>query len=209
MKFDGLSLSKNTFFQLKHIQRIYPTLLSPSYVKIHQMTYVIFETICYFSRHSPNTFLAQTLHTFYKNSLSKWKFSDLSLLALKFSKFLMSFFEPIVSVSSKFASLFSVMYFFIKIFIYFGRKVSIKVQIIRLSTVRMKMNQITYVFLQATNRLSVKFCITLQCHDTFFFWSFLTETYALHKKSPSMYDFSDFWVVSWKFTQFLMSFSKP
>ena len=33
---------KNTFYQLKHIQRIFPTLLSATWVKIHQMTYVIF-----------------------------------------------------------------------------------------------------------------------------------------------------------------------
>ena len=40
---------------------------------------------------------------------SKSKFSDLPLLALKFTKFLMSFFEPRVSFSSNFESLFSVM----------------------------------------------------------------------------------------------------
>ena len=39
---------KNTFFQLKHyIQRIYLTLLSTT-VKIHQIPYVIFETISHF-----------------------------------------------------------------------------------------------------------------------------------------------------------------
>ena len=54
-------------------------------------------------------FLSQTLDTFYKSSLSKWKFSDLPLLTLKFTKFLMSFLEPRVSFSSNFASLFSVM----------------------------------------------------------------------------------------------------
>ena len=38
-------------------------------------------------------FLAQTLHTFYKSSPSKCKFSDFPLLRLKFTKFLMSFFK--------------------------------------------------------------------------------------------------------------------
>ena len=38
-------------------------------------------------------FLAQTLHTFYKSSPSKWKFSDLPLQRLKFFKFPMSFFK--------------------------------------------------------------------------------------------------------------------
>ena len=56
----------------------------------------------------------------------------------------------------------------------------------------MKINQIPYVIFQATCQFSFKFCITLQCHDTEFLWNFLTETYALDKKSPSMYTFSDF-----------------
>ena len=42
-------------------------------------------------------FLAQTLHTFYKSSPSKCKFSDFALLALKFTKILMSFFKQKVS----------------------------------------------------------------------------------------------------------------
>ena len=52
----GYFCPKNIFLQLKHIQRIYPTLLWTSCVKIHQMTYVIFETICHFSGHSPSIF---------------------------------------------------------------------------------------------------------------------------------------------------------
>ena len=52
----GYFCPKNTFLQLKHIQRIYPTLLSTSCVKIHQMTNDIFETICHFSRHIPSIF---------------------------------------------------------------------------------------------------------------------------------------------------------
>ena len=39
-------------------------------------------------------------------------------------------------------------------------------QISRLSTVCMKINQIPYVILQATTQFSFKFGITLQCHDT-------------------------------------------
>ena len=40
---------------------------------------------------TPLYFLAQTLHTFYKSSSSKSKFSDFSLLGLKFTKFLVIF----------------------------------------------------------------------------------------------------------------------
>ena len=46
--------------------------------------------------------LAQTLHTIDKSNTAKCKFSDLPLLALKFSKFIMSLFEPKVSFSSNF-----------------------------------------------------------------------------------------------------------
>ena len=44
-----------------------------------------------------------------KSSTSKCKFQDLPLLALKFTKFLMSFLEPRISFCSNFASLFGVM----------------------------------------------------------------------------------------------------
>ena len=91
----GYFSPKNTFLQLKHyIQRIYLTLLPTTCVKIHQMTYVIFETISNFSRHNSSVFfLAQTLHTFYKSSPSKCIVSDFPLLALKFTEVLMSFFQ--------------------------------------------------------------------------------------------------------------------
>ena len=47
---------KNTFHQLKHIQKIYLTLLSTTCVKIHQITYAIFETITHFSQHNSVSF---------------------------------------------------------------------------------------------------------------------------------------------------------
>ena len=152
----GYICPKNTFLQLKHyIQRIYLTLLSTTCVKIHQIPYVIFETISHFSRHNSSvffssnityflqkqpikvqifrlstaqvkvhqiphiifrtksqfffnvwisfqchersffcTFLAETLYAIDKSSTSKCKFSDLPLLELTFTKFLMSFLEP-------------------------------------------------------------------------------------------------------------------
>ena len=42
----------------------------------------------------------------------------------------------------------------------------IKVQIFRLSTARMKINQIPYVIFQATSQFSFKLCNTVQFHDT-------------------------------------------
>ena len=45
-------------------------------------------------------------------------------------------------------------------------------QISRLSTAPMKINQIPYAIFQATSWFSFKFCITLRCHDTYFVWNF-------------------------------------
>ena len=69
----------------------------------------------------------------------------------------------------------------------------IKVQIFRLSTARMKINQIPYVIFQATNQFWFKLCNTLQCHDTQFLLNFLTETvHDLEKKSPSIHNIQTF-----------------
>ena len=97
-------------------------------------------------------------------------FSDFLVVGWKFTKFLMSFLEPRVSFSSNFALLFSVMkhnsaVFFHLNFICFGLKAPMKVQIFRLSTACMKINQILYVIFQATCQFSFKICITFQCHD--------------------------------------------
>ena len=54
------------------------------------------------------TFQGETLCAIGKSSTSKSKFPNLPLLALKFTKFLMPFLVPRVSISSNFASLFSV-----------------------------------------------------------------------------------------------------
>ena len=144
MKFDGLLLSKKYIPSAKIYTEDLCNITFNFFVKIHQMTsflkpYVIFHDTV------PYIFLAQTLHTFYKSSLSKWNFSYFPLLVLKLTKLLMSFLEPRASFFSNFASLFSVMrltlpYFFIKILICFGQKDRSKVQIFRLSTARMKIN---------------------------------------------------------------------
>ena len=108
----GYFYPKNTFQQLEHyLPKIYLTLLSTTCVKIHQITYVIFETIykSFYTTQFLRIFFVQTLHTFYKSSPSKCKFLDFPLLGLKFTKFLMSFFRQKVSFSSKFGPFFSVM----------------------------------------------------------------------------------------------------
>ena len=74
-------------------------------------------------------------------------YSDLTLLALKFIKLLMSFLEPRISFSSNFASLFSVMkhnssVLFHQKFQMLWTKNPIKFQIFRPLTACMKINQI-------------------------------------------------------------------
>ena len=144
--------------------------LSTARVKVHQFSHVIFQTKSqfffkvwiFFQCHERQffcTFLAQTLYAIEKSSTSKCKLSDLPLLTLKFTKFLMSFLDPRVSFSSNFASLFLVMrhnysvLFHLNLYM-LGQKDPIKVEVFRLSTARMKINQ-------AINPFSFKFCITL------------------------------------------------
>ena len=77
--------------------------------------------------------LAQTLHTFSKSSPSKSKFSNFPMLALKFTKFLKSFFKQ-KSVFLQSLNLFSVsweiilLYFFSWNFLCYWQKRHIKVQ---------------------------------------------------------------------------------
>ena len=68
-----------------------------------------------------------------------------------------------------------------------------KVQTFRLSTARMKINQVSYVIFQATSLVSFKFCIIFQCHDTKFLWNFLAELLQSGQNEPSSkYKFWDF-----------------
>ena len=92
----GYFCPKNAFLQLDHyMPKIYLKLLSTTCVKIHEITYVIFETMykSFLMTQFLCIFFAQTFHTFYKSSPSKCKFSDFPLPGLKFTKFLMSFFK--------------------------------------------------------------------------------------------------------------------
>ena len=92
---------KTVFLHLKHYLQIYLTLFSTTCLKVYQIPYVVFETVSHFTRkNSPILFCF-----FWQRS----KFSDFSLLKLKFIKFLTSFFKQKVSFSLNFGSLFSVM----------------------------------------------------------------------------------------------------
>ena len=127
-------------------------------VKIHQISHVTFQTRSEFffkvwstrqchERQLFCTFLAETLNAIEKSSTSKWKFSDLSLVELKFTKFLMSFLKPRDSFSSNFTSLSRVMrhkssaLFHLKLYV-LSTKLTDQVQIFRPSTTHININQI-------------------------------------------------------------------
>ena len=135
--------------------------LSTARVKIFQIPHVIFQTKSQFffkvwitsqcrERSFFCTFLAETLYAIDKSSTSKCKFSDLPLLALKFTKFFMSCLEPRVSFPSNFASLFSVMrhnssaLFRLNFYMLWT---NFKVQISRPLTALMKIKQMSYISL--------------------------------------------------------------
>ena len=99
LKFDGLLLSKK---YIPSAKTLYTEDLSN--ITFNYLCENSPNSLCHFWNHKSFfttqllcIFLAQTLHTFYKSSPSKCKFSDFPLLALKFTKFLMSFFKQKVS----------------------------------------------------------------------------------------------------------------
>ena len=62
----GYICLKTTFLQLKHyIQKIYLTLLSTTFVRIHQIPYVIFETISHFSRYTTRPYNISSKTTYF------------------------------------------------------------------------------------------------------------------------------------------------
>ena len=58
----GYICLRTAFLQLKHIQKIYLTLLSTTCVKIYQISYVIFETKSHFSRHNSSVLFSLKCH---------------------------------------------------------------------------------------------------------------------------------------------------
>ena len=133
----GYFCPKNTFVQLKHyMQDIYVTLLSTTCVKIHQIPYVISETISRFSQHNSSNSSNSSCH-FSKKS----EFQNLDHFLVSWEKIQKN-------------------YVFSWNFLYFWQKWHIQVQIFRLLSARMKNNQIPYVIFQATSHFSI-----LQCHD--------------------------------------------
>ena len=106
----GYFCPKNTFLQLKHyIQRIYLTLLSTTCVKIHQIPYVIFETISHFSRHNSSVFFSSNITYFLKKQLIKMQVFQLSTARINIHQIPHAIFQQKVGFSLKSGSLYSFM----------------------------------------------------------------------------------------------------
>ena len=139
---------------------IYVTLRSTTYVKISL-----------FHDTSPPVILISNITYFLQKQPIKVQYSDLLLLALKFTKFLMSFFKQKVSFSSKFRSHFSVtrdhssVLFQLK-FQMLWTKVSHQSENFRIAIARIKFHQIPHVIFGTKSQFFLKLYITPQCHET-------------------------------------------
>ena len=157
LKFDGLYLSKKYIpsaktytYDISNITFNYLCQNSPKSLHYfwNHKSFFMTQLLC--------IFLAQTLHTCYKSSPWKSKFSDFSLLALKFTKFLKSFLEPRVSFSSNFASLFSVVrhnsskLLHLNLYTLWTKGTNQSANFQTFQTARMKINQIPYVIFKVT-----------------------------------------------------------
>ena len=143
----GYICQKNIFLQVKHyIQRIYLTLRSTTCVKFHQTLYVIFETICHFSRHNSSVLF------WLKHFILLTKISHQSANFQIFECFNQSspnsscqFRNHKVKVCPNFASLFSVMsplYFLPQTFILWTKR-AYRSEISRLLSGWVKIHQIS------------------------------------------------------------------
>ena len=103
-------------------------------------------------------------------STSKCKFSDFSLLAIKSTKFIMSFLEPRISFfqtldNSSVSLDITLLYLPIYKFVCSGQKEDMGMQIFRLSTYCQNISQILYVTLQATSHLFlILYHLSFSCH---------------------------------------------
>ena len=115
-----------------------------------------------------------------------------------------------VRVYSKFASLFNVMkdnssvFLLLKHCILWTKRAHQK-RIFRLLSGWVKIHQIPHVIFEITSQFFYNICITLQRHERELFFTFLAETlHDLNKRNPSKCKISDFWLLTWNFTKFVL-----
>ena len=171
--------------------------------------------LCHFWNHKPfftthllYIFSAQTLYTFYESN-PKCQFLDFSLLELKLTKFLMSFFKHKMSYSSKFGY-FSVpwgiiLYFFSWNLYAIDKSSTSKHKFSDLTLLAWKFTKFL-LFFKPKVGFSWNFAslFSVMRHNSCIFSS--KSLYALEKRIQSKCKFSDFWLLAWKLIKFLVIF---
>ena len=114
-----------------------------------------------------------------------------------------------VRVYSNFASLFSVMKDDSFVFLWLKpqilwTKIAHQSEVFGLLSGWVKTHQIPNVIFESTSQIFFKLCITLQCHETYFY-TFLAKTlYDFYKRKPSKCKISSFRLFRWNFTKFVL-----
>ena len=125
----------------------------------------------------PRAIFATTHRLFIPSKCKLWDL--IQMLRSIFINFLVLFFKQQVNPASNFASFFSVVthnYFLALALTYFGQKEPIKVIIL---CPCMKIHQIPHIIFASSSRFFFKFCITVQCDDTYSSITFYLILYTL------------------------------
>ena len=123
-----------------------------------------------------NTFVTLVGQSCHRNNSS----SSTSSSSLKFTKFIMPFFEPRVSFSSNVASFISFLrdnssvLFHLELYMFSKKRIHQNANYQTFNCSHEYQASSLYHF-QATSQFSFKFCITFLCYDTKFLWNFLAE----------------------------------
>ena len=137
----------------------------------------------------------------------------LSTARMKINQILISFFEPRVSFPLNFLS---VSWHIISLkfsswnIICFGQKELINIQFFRLLTVLMKVHPIPHAIFETirSGLIQILYHCSVSWKTTLLYF-FSSNLIYFRQKEPIKVKFSDFWVVGWTFTKFLMSYLKP
>ena len=144
-----------------------------------------FKSLFSVMRHNSSVLFHLKLYLLWtKRSPSKWKFWDFELLTWKLNKYLLITLQCHDIICWN---------------ICFGQKSFFRV-----------LSALSHQFLIPQGHGLFKFCITVQCHERYITpLYFFSNLIYFEQKESVKGKYSDFWVVGWKFTKFLMPYLKP
>ena len=192
LKFDGLLLSKK-YVPLAETYTVDLTNITFNYLceKIHQISYVILETISHFSRHNSSLFKVYIFR-----------------LELKLTKFLMSFFKQKASFLSKFCVMRnnSSLLFIAETLSAINERNTSKCTFLDFCLLTWKLTKFLMSFFKQKVSYFSKFCIMRDNSSVLFIAEILLP---IDKRVLLKSKFSNFQLLAWKLTKFLISFLKP